>query len=213
MGDGLGFRRGQDAVRATSGQTMPDYAIKALTTATWPDFAALVERHNGVWGGCWCMGFHAKGEGWGTSAALNRGEKEALVRAGQAHAALVYEGDACVGWCQFGPPAELPRIKHQRAYRKGPVLLADWRITCFFVDKTRRGQGVAEAALKGALDLIARSGGGRVESFPEEVEGRKTAGAFLFNGEVGMFDRQGFQRLRKLGKDRWLVTREVLAQA
>jgi len=27
---------------------------------TWPDFAALVEANNGVWGGCWCMGFHPR---------------------------------------------------------------------------------------------------------------------------------------------------------
>ena len=31
--------------------------VKPLDGTTWPDFAALVERHNGVWGGCWRMGF------------------------------------------------------------------------------------------------------------------------------------------------------------
>lgn len=31
----------------------------------------------------------------------------------------------------------------------------DWRITCFFVDKDYRGQGVAALALKGALSEIA----------------------------------------------------------
>ena len=39
------------------------FAVRALGAATWPDFARLVERHNGVWGGCWCMGFHAEGVG------------------------------------------------------------------------------------------------------------------------------------------------------
>ncbi|HEU5296376.1 MAG TPA: hypothetical protein VFU71_16480 [Burkholderiaceae bacterium] len=29
---------------------MPDLVVKPLGPATWPDFAALVERHNGVWG-------------------------------------------------------------------------------------------------------------------------------------------------------------------
>lgn len=43
---------------------MTGLSTKALDTKTWPDFARLVEAHNGVWGGCWCMGFHAKGEGW-----------------------------------------------------------------------------------------------------------------------------------------------------
>jgi hypothetical protein len=83
---------------------MTPYATKPLDPATWPDFAKLVEQHNGVWGGCWCMGFHARGPGWGTSAALNRAEKQELVDEGRAHAALVYDGEDCVGWCQFGPP-------------------------------------------------------------------------------------------------------------
>jgi hypothetical protein len=31
---------------------MPDFIVKPLEPSTWPDFAGLVERHNGVWGGC-----------------------------------------------------------------------------------------------------------------------------------------------------------------
>jgi len=90
---------------------------RPLSEATWPDFAALVERHNGVWGGCWCMGFHEEGVGRHKTPAQNRSEKECRVREGRAHAALVYDGDTCVGWCQFGSPDELPRIKHRRAGR------------------------------------------------------------------------------------------------
>ncbi|MEZ5721801.1 MAG: hypothetical protein R3D59_09140 [Paracoccaceae bacterium] len=29
-----------------------------LGPATWDAYAALIERHNGVWGGCWCLVFH-----------------------------------------------------------------------------------------------------------------------------------------------------------
>lgn len=113
------------------------FSAKPLDATTWPGFAALVERHNGVWGGCWCMAFHAKG----TGAAGNRAAKEALVREGRAHAALVFDGPACVGWCQFGPTQELPRIKHRHAYEEGLTTLPDWRITCFFSDKSYRGKG------------------------------------------------------------------------
>ena len=182
-----------------------NFHVKALDETTWPDFAALVERHNGVWGGCWCMAFHAKGTG-GTD---NRTAKQARVREGSTHAALVFDGAACVGWCQFGPTDELPRIKHQRAYAEGLTALPDWRITCFFIDKTRRGEGVAAAALRGALAEIARLGGGTVESYPEDTEGRKVAGAFLHNGTLAMFERQGFQRARKIGKHRWVVEKSV----
>ena len=181
--------------------------IRALSPETWGAYAALMERHGGVWGGCWCMGFHAKGPSWGKSADGNRAEKQALVAAGQAHAALVFDGAVCVGWCQYGPPAELPRIKHRKAL--GAEALPDWRITCFFVDKAARGQGVAEAALIGALGLIGQAGGGVVESMPEEAAGRKVSGSFLWNAEIGMFDRAGFERIRRLGKNAWLVRKRV----
>jgi|GEM_PF-6067240 len=34
------------------------YEVKPLNEATWPAFAALVEANNGIFGGCWCIGFH-----------------------------------------------------------------------------------------------------------------------------------------------------------
>ncbi len=34
------------------------YTILPITSEKWPAFEALVEAHNGVFGGCWCMGFH-----------------------------------------------------------------------------------------------------------------------------------------------------------
>jgi hypothetical protein len=95
---------------------VPDLVTRALTADTWPDFARLVEAHGGVWGGCWCMAFHPPRGNPPYTADDNRLAKEQRVRAGTAHAALVYDGDDCVGWCQFGPPEELPRIKHRRAY-------------------------------------------------------------------------------------------------
>lgn len=183
--------------------------IKSLDSSTWDAYAALIERHNGVWGGCWCMGFHAKGPGWGVSAEMNRDEKQALVRAGQAHAALAFDGADCVGWCQFGAPGELPRIKNRRAYEAGLVALPDWRITCFFVDRRRRGEGVAKAALGGALDLIARRGGGTVEAYPESMEGRSTPSNHLYVGTVPMFETFGFERVRPLGKIKWVMSRDV----
>ena len=187
---------------------MPHLVVKPLDETTWPDFARLVEKHNGVWGGCWCMGFHPEGVGH-TSAAQNRSQKEYRVREGQAHAALVYDGAACVGWCQFGSPDELPRIKLKRAYLEELTTLPAWRITCFFVDRDYRGQGVAAVALQGALKEIARLGGGTVESYPEDAEGRSVSGSFLYNGTLAMFERQGFVRTRQLGKNHWTVTKVV----
>ncbi|HEX6353083.1 GNAT family N-acetyltransferase [Actinophytocola sp.] len=178
-----------------------------LDETTWPDFAELVERHNGVFGGCWCMSFHAEGK----ERTERRSTKETRVREGRAHAALVYDGPKCVGWCQFGPTDELPRIKHQRAYLASLDVLPDWRITCFFVDRGHRRGGVASTALDGALREIARLGGGTVESYPEDAADRSVSSSFLYNGTVAMFERHGFERTRQLGKNHWVVTRTVAA--
>jgi GNAT superfamily N-acetyltransferase len=188
---------------------MTGLRVRPLEETTWPDFARLVERHNGVWGGCWCMGFHAEGVGGTKTAAQNRSEKERRVREGRAHAALVYDGSTCVGWCQFGPTDELPRIKHRRAYLQGLSAFPQWRITCFFVDGKYRRRGVASTALEGALHEIARLGGGTVESYPEETQGRSVSGSFLHNGTVSMFESHGFERTRRLGKHRWVVAKVV----
>jgi GNAT superfamily N-acetyltransferase len=187
---------------------MSGFDVKPLSPSTWPDFAALVERHNGVWGGCWCMEFHPEGK---ERSVRRREMKECRVRQGTAHAALVYDASACVGWCQFGPADELPRIKHLRAYRQQAVAPPDWRITCFFVDKAHRGRGVSAVALAGALQEIARLGGGTVESYPEEVAGRTVSTSFLYNGRLSMFERQGFARIRPLGKHHWVMTKTVTA--
>ena len=185
---------------------MATFTVKPLDHATWPDFSALVERHGGVWGGCWCLEFHPEGKERGTD---RRQKKECRVREGTAHAALVFDGSNCVGWCQFGSPVELPRIKHQGAYRDGLEQMPDWRITCFFVDKTYRGRGVSAAALAGALQEIARLGGGTVESCPEDASGRKVSASFLYNARLSTFEKQGFIRLRRLGKNHWVVGKVV----
>lgn len=187
--------------------------IRALSPETWQDWAALVARMGGVWGGCWCMAFHAEGIGArGQTAEGNRAAKEARVHAGAAHAALVYDGGAVIGWCQYGPTAELPRIRNRKAWDQSQPgrPLPDWRITCLFADPARRGQGVAGVALAGALDLIAAAGGGLVESFPDDIATRTSAG-FLWNGTVSLFLRAGFARDRQIGKTRWVMTRQVPA--
>ena len=181
------------------------YDVRPLDESTWPAFAALVEANNGIFGGCWCIGFHP--EGCGDSAADNRDRKLERVREGTTHAALVLEGDACVGWCQFGAPDELPRIKNRVAYEKDLSELPDWRIACCYVGKGHRRQGAAAAGLSGALSLIAGLGGGRVEGYPEDAA--SVAAGFLFHGALSTYEQLGFRRERKIGKHRWVVSRRV----
>jgi hypothetical protein len=189
---------------------MSGLSIRPLEPATWRDYTRLIEAHNGIFGGCWCLVFHPDTKGG--SFAERRAVKEELVRQGKAHAALVYDNQTCIGWAQYGAPAELPNIRCRKAYDLGagdhPV--PDWRITCFFIDKRRRHAGVAAVALQGALDQIAHAGGGWVEGYPEAIEGQKTAAGFLWGGTLGLFERGGFTPVRKIAMHRWVVRRQIL---
>lgn len=180
---------------------------RSLDASTWDAFAELVERNNGVFGGCWCIGWHPEA---GERGVDYRTAKEDRVRTDRAHAALVFDDDdAAQGWCQYGSPTELPGIKHRRAYDKDAPPFPDWRITCFFVDKRHRGQGIARVALEGALDQIATAGGGLVEAIPEVTAGRVAVGRFLFSTSVELFEEYGFSRVRQVGKHAWIVSRQV----
>jgi ribosomal protein S18 acetylase RimI-like enzyme len=184
------------------------FTSTGLDPSTWDAFADLVTRDGGVWGGCWCLEFHPEGKVIG-GFDERRDEKRRLVGCGRAHAALVFDGDLCVGWCQFGPSEELVNIKSKRAYDAAGEQPSAWRITCFYTGKGYRRRGVADVGLAGALELIAELGGGTVESFPEDTVDRKVSSSFLHNATLATFERHGFVRVRKLAKHRWLVRAEV----
>ena len=140
---------------------MSEYAIRALDASTWDAYARLAEKHNGMgFGGCWCTWFHSR-EGR-PEGEMGRPWKERLVREGKAHAALVFNGDAAVAWCQYGSPEELPRIYHRKEWEAG--LTGEppaYRITCIFVDRDYRRKGVAAVAVRGACSRSDREGGRR----------------------------------------------------
>jgi hypothetical protein len=186
---------------------MTRFTIRELGPLTWPDFVKIMEKHNGVWGGCWCVCLHdPKGKGTG-SASGNKALKKKLVMEGKSHSALVYDGQKVVGWCLFGPTVEVPG--RMSAYGRLGLAQPDWRIPCFFVDRDKRKEGVSKAALEGALRIIAKKGGGTVDAYPLDIHGAPYGSSFLSGGTSTTFARLGFRPVVKLGT-RKLVMRKVV---
>jgi len=185
----------------------PGFLVRELGEETWPDFARIVEKHHGVWGGCWCTAFHLKRSEEKQWSGKHKELKERLVRANHSHAALVYDRADVVGWCQFGPPAELPG--RMSGYGKLDAAPPDWRITCFFVDRDRRKRGVSHAALQGALRIIASKGGGAVDGYPIDTRGKPYSSSFLWGGTHSMFTEFGFRPLGALGTSKWIMRKVV----
>jgi len=183
------------------------FLIRELGQKTWLDFARIVEKHKGVWGGCWCVAFHLKRSEEKQWTGKHRALKEKLVRANQSHAALVYDGADVVGWCQFGPPVELPG--RMSGYGRLDAAPPDWRITCFFVDRDHRREGVAKAALEGALRIIGAKGGGTVDGYPIDTRGKPYSSSFLWGGTEAMFAELGFRPLGALGTSKWMMRKVI----
>jgi hypothetical protein len=191
--------------------------IRPLSEETWGLFAALVERHNGIFGGCWCIWFHPDSKERCSSYAGNRALKERLVEHGAAHAALVVrdgdEGQEAIAWAEYGTPAELPNIHHRKQYladlEAAGEVEPDYRITCIFVDKRFRRHGLVTVALAGALDLIAQAGGGVVEGYPHIPGEKRLSSSFLYNGTRAVYERAGFDFTRPKGMKNTVMRRIV----
>jgi GNAT superfamily N-acetyltransferase len=194
-------------------EAMGDYVIEPLSKETWDAFAGLVERHNGIFGGCWCTWFHTLGADKDPNRTYesNRDLKRRLVEEGRARAALVLDGDEAVAWAQYGTPEQLPNLHHRKQYETEADLLPDYRITCIFVDRRYRRRGVTAIALQGAVDLIAAAGGGVVEGYPHEIapDAKRLSSSFLYNGTRAVYERAGFAYIRSKGMKNCVMRRTV----
>jgi len=141
------------------------------------------------------MFFHKPGEFDSRAYSKNKEAKEALVRRGDAHGTIVYCGDDPVGWCQFGPREELPRIDRKRGY--AATAPDPWRVTCLFVAPDHRRSGVATFAVAESLKYMRKLKAKVVEAYP--VEGEKSA-TFLWMGTPGLFEGAGFKKVGQFGK-------------
>jgi hypothetical protein len=186
---------------------MTDYEVKALTPETWDAYAAMIERHGGVFGGCWCTWFHTMSWEKEREYEANRDLKKRLVEEGRAHAALAFDADEAVAWAQFGSPAELPNIYHRKQYEEELDLLPDYRITCIFVDKRHRRKHLSDLVLRGVLDLVAAAGGGLVEGYPHDNDGKRKS--VLYDGTRALYERAGFDYVRAKGQGNCVMRRTV----
>ena len=73
--------------------------------------------------------------------------------------------------------------------------------------KSRRTLGLSAVALQGAVDLISAAGGGVVEGYPHDTQGKKKS--VLYNGTRTLFERAGFTFVRSKGTGNCVMRRSV----
>jgi GNAT superfamily N-acetyltransferase len=74
-------------------------------------------------------------------------------------------------------------------------------VTCFFVAKQARRQGLTVELLKAALDYVREQGGKIVEGYPVDAE-RELPDVFVYHGTAAAFQKAGFVEVARRSETR-----------
>ena len=185
---------------------MGSVEIHPVTPDRWDDLVALFERPGPrggtpIPGNCWCMG-------WREDLPLRRLRRDGmreLVVGGKRPGLLAYEDGRPVGWVAVAPRDEQERLRRSRLVKDDAVDGTAFAITCFYVDRDVRGDGVSSALLEAAVDDARGRGATAVDAYPKaDLPRHARAGGRAeenesFRGRRGAFERRGFVRVREVG--------------
>lgn len=188
--------------------------IRPVTSDLWPSLETLFGPQGACYG-CWCSYFRLAPK---QRDALSRDEKKQHLK--QAAAAEVPPGlialddGVPVGWVQVTPRAHVPRWNTTRTVSRplegdNPADPGLWAISCFFVQSSRRGQGLSHALVDAAVAHAWQSGARIIEACPVE-QARHSRSVGLLAGSVRVFEKAGFEPVAERKPGRPLM-RKVLA--
>lgn len=182
------------------------------TPARWQDMEEVFAKS-----ACWCQYWRrsASGYGRGTKAQLSKRISEhknslrTQLKRPTPPGMIAYIENQAVGWCGFGPRAEMIRLVRSRTIPSMDDLPV-WSIVCFLIRPGFRRRGVARALLRGAIECARSHRAPALEAYPVDSGGKRIDVAFAYVGILSMFEQEGFQRIiatsaRSAGLPRWLM--------
>ena len=174
-----------------------DLDFRPVTAANREDFERFFSAP-GAPKHCWCMVWRRTA----AEAKLQAGaERKRMmmerIAAGTPVGLLAYDGDEAVGWVSIAP-RETHRALGGPPVEPGEVI---WSLTCFFVPRKLRGEGLVRKLLKGAVDHARANGATVVEAYPVDPD----SPSFRFMGFVPVFAEAGFADLGMTGTRRHVM--------
>lgn len=201
MDYGFRHRLGRGTLMTRKRIQSPTLKVLPLTLERWEDFEQLFGPR-GACAGCWCMFWRLsravfdqqKGEG-------NKEAMKRLVSAGVIPGLLGYQGNNVVAWCSVAPRPEYPALKRSRNLQ--PVDDEQvWSISCLFVAKGNRKQGLSVALLQSVIEHVRQQGGRIVEGYPVEPKAGEMPAAFVWTGLASAFLQAGFREVARRSETR-----------
>jgi len=181
--------------------------VVPVTPERWDDLERLFGPR-GACAGCWCQFWRLPrrdfdaGKGPPHRRALRR-----QVRAGPPPGLLAYVGREPVGWCAVGPRESYSALARSRVLK--PVDEATvWSVSCLFVARGWRNQGVSVALVDAAARFARRSGARLIEGYPVDPR-RRQPDAFVWTGLASAFRRAGFVEVARRSPTRPILRRRL----
>ena len=107
----------------------------------------------------------------------------------------------------------MPRADYQALGRSRVLKPVDdapvWSISCLFVLRRYRRQGVSVRLLRAAAEFAARRGAQMVEGYPVEPTTERVPDPFVWTGLSSAFRRAGFREVARRSRTRPIMRRAV----
>jgi len=175
-----------------------------LTPGRWSDIEQLFDPR-GACGGCWCMVWRLKRADFERQkGAANRRALRRIVESGRPAGVLAYHGRQPVGWCSVAPRQDFPGLARSRILRPvddQPV----WSVTCFFIARGYRHNGLATKLLRAAVNYAHEQGAKVIEGYPIDPRKNCIADVFAWTGLATVFRNAGFQEVARRSLTRPLM--------
>jgi GNAT superfamily N-acetyltransferase len=168
--------------------------IRPFTPELWPAFEDLFGK-GGASNGCWCMYWRIGSQYHERSREKNRNAFRKIVKQGPPPGLLAFAGERAIGWCQLTPRDNL-RWLHQAPFFEPVDNLPVWSISCFYVRRGYRRQGVMSALIGVALRLAKHAKAVAVEAYPVDTTHPKST-TNVFTGTASAFRRAGFNTVAR----------------
>jgi GNAT superfamily N-acetyltransferase len=162
--------------------------VHPLTTDLWPKIEDLFESGSAC-KRCWCMYWRIGSAYRQRSAEVNKAAFYGIVQEGPPPGLLAFDGDTAVGWCQLSSRDSLPWLGRTPNLKRVDDLPV-WCISCFYVRKGYRKQGVTSTLIRAALNAARKAGVPALEAYP--LDGDLTSSS-SFTGFASTFLELGFK--------------------
>ena len=190
----------------TSTET-PTLSIKPIKRNLWSDLEELFDS-NGACGGCWCMNWKLRGKAYEEAKGYEtRQMHKSLVDSGVVTGLLAYWHGEVAGWVAVEPRKAYEKLAHSRVLK--PVDDEEvWSITCFFVAKKFRHNGIAVELIKASVQHVSQMGGKIVEGYPVDAP-KDSPAPFIFTGTASAFRQANFKEVARYAPTRPIFRFEI----